>query len=161
MGVSIPEILTQAVAFILLVLVLKKFAWKPLLALLDARREKIKSAFDSIETAKRDVEALKVNYEKRQAHIEEEARARLEKAAQEGSRVAREIEDAARLSAKAAFEKAKHDIQLEAEKAKLTLRNEIAELAISATERMIEKKMDAEKDKELALRFIQDLEGIK
>ena len=39
MSISLQEILTQALAFILLVAVLKKFAWKPLLALLDERRE--------------------------------------------------------------------------------------------------------------------------
>ncbi len=161
MGISIPEILTQAFAFILLVLVLKKFAWRPLLKLLDERREKIKSSFETIESTKRDVDALKVEYEKRREHIEEEARKRLEQALEEGRRIAREVEESARLSARAALEKAKQDIQLETEKAKVTLRNEVAELVLFAAERLIEKKMDAAKDKELALHFIKDFEQIK
>lgn len=160
MGISIPEILTQAAAFTLLVLILKKFAWGPLLKLLDDRREKIRSGLEEIEKTKREVETLKAQYESHQAHIQEEARAKIQTAIDEGKRIAREIQDHARNEARAVLEKAKEDIQLETEKAQVQLRNEIADLTLSATERLMNEKMDEKKDKALVLDFIQDLEKL-
>jgi F-type H+-transporting ATPase subunit b len=158
MGIAIPEILTQAFSFILLVFLLKKFAWKPLLALLDARREKIRSDFDKIDAAKKEVVELKAEYERRQSHIEEESRSKLEAAVQEGRRIAREIEETSRSQARDALEKAKQDIQLETQKAKVTLRDEIAGLVVSTAEQLLEMKIDSKKDKELTMNLIKNLE---
>ena len=160
MNLSIQEILTQAGAFILLVWVLKKMAWKPLLQLLDERREKIQKGFSEIEAAKRDLEKLKADYEHARNHIEEEGRRRLQEAIDEGKKIARELQEEARREARAVLDKAKEDIQLEAAKAKVTLRNEIADLTLAATERVLNEKLDSTKDKELVLDFIEDLEKL-
>ena len=161
MSLSIQEILTQALAFVLLVWVLKRMAWKPLLKLLEERREKIRSGLEQIEQAMRDLEKLKRDYEHARAHIEDEARQKLQQAIDEGKRVARELQDQARREARSILDKAKEDIALEVAKAKVTLRNEIADLALRATERLIEEKLDDTKDKELVLDFIEDLEKLK
>lgn len=161
MSLSVQEILTQAVAFILLVWVLKKMAWKPLLKLLDERREKIRTSFEEIEQTKKELEKLKMNYERARAHIEDEARQKLQLAIDEGKRVARELQEGSRREAQATLEKAKEDISLEVAKAKVTLRNEIVDLTLRATERLIEEKLDETKDKEIVLDFIEDLEKLK
>ena len=160
-SLSLQEILTQAAAFILLVWVLKKMAWRPLLKLLDERREKIKSGFHEIEQAKKEVEVLKQDYEKARANIEEEARGKLQQAVDDGKRIAKEIQEGARTSAQNILEKAKEDIRLEVAKAKVTLRGEIADLTLRATERLIEEKVDEKKDKEIVLNFIDQLEKIE
>ena len=161
MNISIQEILTQAVAFILLVWVLKRMAWKPLLALLDERREKIRKSFEEIEQTKKDLEALKADYERSQARIEETARQKIQEGIDEGKRIARELQEESRREARRILEKAKEDIQLEVAKAKVTLRNEIADLTLAATERLLEEKLDETKDKEIVLNFIEDLEKLK
>ena len=161
MNLSLQEILTQAGAFILLVWILKKTAWKPLLKLLDERRGRIAKGFEEIESAKKGVEKLKADYEHARAHIEEEARKKMQQAIDEGKRIARELQETSRRDARAVLEKAKEDIQLEVAKAKVTLRNEIADLTLAATERLLEEKMDATKDKELVLDFIENLEKLK
>ena len=137
MNLSIQEILTQAGAFILLVWVLKKLAWKPLLALLDERQRKIRASFEEIERTKQELEKLKADYERSRAHIEEEARQKLQQAIDEGKRVSRELQESSRREAQAVLEKAKEDITLEIAKAKITLRNEIADLTLQATERLL------------------------
>ncbi|MBI4358189.1 MAG: F0F1 ATP synthase subunit B [Candidatus Omnitrophica bacterium] len=161
MNLSIQEILTQAAAFILLVWVLKKKAWKPLLKLLDERRERIAKGFEEIESAKKEVEKLKTDYEHARSQIEEEARKKLQEAIDEGKRVAGDLQENSRREARAVLEKAKEDIQLEVAKAKVTLRNEIADLTLAATERLLQEKLDETKDKELVLDFIEDLEKLK
>ena len=160
-SLSLQEILTQAAAFILLVWVLKKMAWRPLLKLLDERREKIRSGFHEIEQAKKEVETLKQDYEKARANIEEEARGKLQQAVDDGKRIAKEIQEGARTSAQNILEKAKEDIRLEVAKAKVTLRGEIVDLTLRATERLIEEKVDEKKDKEIVLNFIDQLEKIE
>ena len=161
MNLSIQEILTQAGAFVLLVWVLKKMAWKPLLKLLDERRERIRKGFEEIENAKKEVEKLKADYEQARSHIEDEARKKLQEAIDEGKNVARELQENARREARSILEKAKEDIQLEVAKAKVTLRNEIADLTLAATERLIQEKLNETKDKELVLDFIEDLKKLK
>ena len=161
MNLSIQEILTQAGAFVLLVWVLKKMAWKPLLKLLDERRETIRKNFEEIEQTKKDLEALKVDYERSQARIEEDARQKIQLGIDEGKRIARELQEEARREARKILEKAKEDIQLEIAKAKVTLRSEIADLTLAATERLLEEKLDETKDKEIVLNFIEDLEKLK
>jgi len=161
MNLSIQEILTQAGAFILLVWVLKKMAWKPLLALLDERREKIRKSFEEIEQTKKDLETLKADYARSQARIEETMRQKMQEGIDEGKRIGRELQEEARRESRSILEKAKEDIQLETAKAKVTLRNEIADLTLRATERMLQEKLDDTKDKELVLDFIEDLEKLK
>lgn len=161
MNLSIQEILTQAFAFAILVFVLKKFAWKPLLQLLDERREKIRSGLEDIEQSKKDVEVLKQKYEELRAKIEEEARDRIQQAVSEGKRVGRELQDEARQEARKILDKAKDDLALEVAKAKVALREQIANLTLATTERLIREKMDAKKDKDLILQLIEDLEKLK
>ncbi len=161
MNLSVQEILTQAGAFILLVWVLKKMAWRPLLQMLEDRRRKIQAGFDDIERTKADVEKLKQDYERSRARIEEEARQKLQEAIDEGKKIAKSLQETARKEARSVLEKAKEDIQLEVAKAKVTLRDEIADLTLGATERMLQEKLNDTKDKELVLDFIENLEKLK
>ncbi len=161
MNVSIQEILTQAFGFIVLLFIMKRLAWKPILLLLDARRTKISSGLDDIERTKADIQALKIDYEKRLAHIEEEARVKIQESIQEGKKLAREVQDSARNQAKELLEKAKEDIEIETAKARVTLRKEIANLAFSATEHLIKEKITDMKDEELISSFIKELEAAK
>ena len=161
MNLSIQEILTQAGAFILLVFVLKKMAWKPLLQMLEDRRHKIQAGLEHIERTKAEVEQLKRDYENSRAKIEEEARVKLQQAIDEGKKVSKELQETARKESRSILEKAKEDIQLEVAKAKVTLRNEIADLTLAATERMLNEKLNDTKDKELVLDFIENLEKLK
>lgn len=161
MNLSIQEILTQAGAFVILVLILKKMAWKPLLQMLEDRRHKIQAGFDQIEKTKAEVETLKRDYENSCARIEEEARAKLQEAIDEGKKVSKELQETARKESRIILSKAKEDIQLEVAKAKVTLRDEIADLTLGATERLLQEKLDDTKDKEMVLDFIENLEKLK
>ena len=141
MNVSIQEIVTQAIGFALLVFVLRKIFWLPMLKSLDTRREKIHSDLAHIEKSKKDIEALKVEYTAHLQKIEEEARAKVQQAVDEGRRIAKEIQDKARTESQATFEKAKENLELEVSKARIELRREIADLALTASERVLNQKL--------------------
>jgi F-type H+-transporting ATPase subunit b len=157
-NIHLAEVLVQLVAFLIVFGVLKIFAWKPLLAIIKARRERFEDEWNGIERTKKNVAALEKDYHAHLQKIEEEARAKMQDAIQEGRRLAREIQEKARLESQASFEKAKANIELEVEKARLTLRQEIADLSIRVAEKILTEKMDGSQQEKRALELLGELE---
>ena len=152
------EVLVQLLAFLIVFFVLRALAWKPILGALEARREKIKSEFEKIEGARREIEKLKADYERHLQKIEDEARSKLQEAVEEGRKVARSIQEKARAESQASFEKAKENLSLEVAKARLELRRDIAELAIQVAEKVLGEKMTEARQQEKVMAMIEDLE---
>ena len=161
MSLSLQEILTQALGFLLLVFVLKRVFWKPVLASLEARRSGIEGSFRKIEESKKEIEALRISYEAHLQRIEEEARAKLQVAIDEGRRIAREVQEKAREEAKLALTRTKEDLTLEIAKARVELRREIADLSLRAAEKLLHEEMTDAKHREKILDLIDELETLK
>ena len=159
MSLSLQEILTQALGFLLLVWVLKRLFWKPLLASLEKRRSAIAEGFHQIESQKREMESLRRDYEARIQKIEEEARGKLQAAIDEGRKISREIQEKARDEAKQALTRSKEDLSLEIAKARVELRGEIARLTLLATEKLLREEMTDERHREKILDMIDELEA--
>lgn len=154
------QILTQIIGFLLLLWLLKKFAWKPILQLLETRRNKIAAEFDKIDSTKQEVAQLKQDYEQQLKTIDAQARQKILDAVQEGQKIAAEIQEKARDESRQIIEKAKQNIALEIAKAKVELRNEIVNLTLQATEKMLIEKLDAQKHRELILHYIDSLDRL-
>ena len=142
LGINLAGLITQIVSFLVLLFILYKFLYKPLLGMLDERSERIK---DSLESAERVKEEAAAN----QAQMQDD----IQKAREEGQQMiaqAREVADRFRDEemAKAREEiasertKAGADIQRERDAAIEDLRREFAGLAISAAERVVERSLD-------------------
>ncbi|MFC1601469.1 F0F1 ATP synthase subunit B [Candidatus Sumerlaeota bacterium] len=153
----IMQVVGQILSFIIFVLILKAFAWKPILKLLDERRERIQSEFDEIASMKEEVGGLKDDYEKRVGVIEEEAREKIQESVREGRRMAEEIAEKARDEARQRLEKSKQLIELELDKARKQLKEDIINIAMSASEKAIRERMDEEKHRSLVGGFIEEL----
>jgi len=157
-GEVIREILVQFVGFVAFFFVLKMLAWKPLLKLMDERRQKIEKGFADIESTRKEVESMKSDYENRLAQVENEARQKIQEAVEEGRRSAHVIEQEARDEAHKILQKAETNIQLEIDKARIELKAHIVGLAVKATERILKEKVDEAKHKKMTLEFIEDAE---
>ncbi|HNX67914.1 MAG TPA: F0F1 ATP synthase subunit B [Candidatus Omnitrophota bacterium] len=157
-NISLIEVLVQAAAFLIVFFTLRKFAWGPLVHIIKSRREKFESEWGGIEKTQKDLEDMKKHYQTHLAKIEDEAHARMQEAVQEGRRIAREIQEKARLESQTSFDKAKANIDLEVEKARITLRREIADLSIRIAEKIVSEKMDAPRQEKKALEILGDLE---
>ena len=83
----LAQFVTNIISFLILLFILKKFAWGALLKLIDDRTAKIDSEFESIEKAKQEIEKLKVEYQEHLIKIEEETREKLQEAMAEGRKV--------------------------------------------------------------------------
>jgi len=158
-SIDIQQVLTQIVGFLLLLALLRRFAWGPLLGVLDERRQKIASDLASIDEGKAEIERMKQAYQAQLADVDSHARLRMQEAAAEGARQARDITDAARQEAQALLEKAGRDVQREVAQARIALRDEIATLAVAAAAQIIRQELDATRNRALVLRYIDEVRG--
>lgn len=161
MNLEIQQILTQALGFIILLWILKKLAWKPLLGLLDERKERIASELKNIEDTKANLARLEEEYRAKLADIDNQARIKIQEAISEGQRMAMEIQDKARDEARKIVEKARANVEMEVARARVELRNQVANLAIKAAEKVLQEELDEEKHKRLVLNFIEEVEQIR
>lgn len=155
----LPIALTHLVAFLVFIWLLNKFAVKPVLRLLDERRDRIANQFDQIAASEKRVAALREEYEQKIQDINEEARKRVAEEVNKGKRTADEIAEKARAEASDIVDKAKANIQVQVDKARTELKEEIVNMAISAAERLLREQLDEQKHRELVGSFIQEMES--
>ena len=159
--IEIPQLITHIVGFVIFVWFLKRFAWKPLLGLLDERTERIKSSFDEIDAKKAAAETLHQQYEAKLREIDSEARKRLTEAVQEGEKIAAKIKDDARNDAKEVMARTKSELEQDYAKARIQLKEDVVDLTINAAEKIIRERLDTQKHREMIGRFIDDVEKVK
>jgi F-type H+-transporting ATPase subunit b len=151
-------IVTQIIGFLLTVWILKAFAWKPLLKMLEDRRKKIAGDIDEAEKIKSDAEALLDDYNAKLRDIETEARSKIQDAVGEGNRIATEIRDQAREEARQIVEKSREELSRDIAKARVQLRDEMVGMAITAAEKIISTKLDESEQKRLLDDFLKEVE---
>lgn len=159
--IELPQLITHIIGFLILLWILKRYAWKPLLALLDERRERIATSFADIERKQKEADALNAEYQSKLRDIDVEARRRLTEAIAEGEKIADKIKDDARNEAKEMFNRSKAEIEQDMAKARIELKNEVVAMTIGATEKIIRERLDTPKHRELIGRFIDDIEKVK
>jgi F-type H+-transporting ATPase subunit b len=161
LGIKWAELVTQLFGFLIAVWILKRFAWKPLLGMLEQRRAKIKADLDGAEEIKRQAGQLLAEYQKQLKEIDITARAKIQEAISEGNRVAAEIREQSRAEAKDIIGKAREDLSRDVAKAKVELRNDMVKMALAATEKVISERLDDDKHRQLINRFLDEVENVK
>ena len=157
---AVPEILTQLVAFLVVLWILKKFAFKPILGILDERRKAIADSFSDIDRKKQELENLERDYRKRLENVDQEARVKIQEAAALGLQLSRDIQEKARLESQKLVERAKSEIEQDVVQARLKIRDEIVGLSGLMTEKIIQKKLDETEHRKLVEQFIKEMEKV-
>ena len=148
----------QTLAFLILLFVLGKFAWRPILNGLKEREETIESALLSAEQAKKDMEALQADNEKLLA----EARAERDSMLKEAVATANNIKEDARaetskITAKM-IEDAKASIDNEKRAALADVKSTVAKLSLEITEKILKKELADQKAQEVLVEeYVKDL----
>lgn len=137
------------VVFVLLVLVLGKFAWKPLLKTLQDREDKIRDSLEQAERARAEAAELLKQNERNMARAEEEYQKIIREAKALGEKVKEDIVDKAHQHAQHELQAAKDEIKRDIEAAKQQLRGEVADLAIKAAEKILDETLDAARHKKI------------
>jgi F-type H+-transporting ATPase subunit b len=144
-----------------MVWILKRYAWQPLLKIIEERRAKIQNEFSKIEEQKKEISQLMEDYQEKLKDIDVEARQRLEATAERGFKIAQQIREDAYRQANYIMNKAHEDALKETERAKLQLKEQIVELVVNATQKVIQEKLDLQKDKQMIETFIEKMDAAK
>ena len=152
------EIVAQIVSFLILFFLMKRFAWRPFIKVLDDRRSRIASEFKKIDDAKSEAQAIRADYEARLSSIETEARARIQAAVEEGRKAAEEIRQDAREESEKIFVKAQESIKAEVAKAEENLKDKIVNLTVDIAGKVIQERLTVEDDKAIVETFIREME---
>jgi F-type H+-transporting ATPase subunit b len=157
-NISLVEVLVQLFAFLIVFLVLKKYAWQPVLNVIKSRRERFAQEWADIEKMKAAAAQLEADYKDHLRRIEDESRAKMQEAIREGRLISRDIQEKARAESQASFEKAKANLEAEVEKARLEFRRDIARLSLQVAEKVLGEKMDSPQQEKKASELIDELE---
>jgi F-type H+-transporting ATPase subunit b len=155
------EVATHAVAFTFAVVILRRYAWRPILGMLDERRAKIKGEFEMIDREKGLVSKLHSDYEAQLKTIDAQARAKLQEAVGEGQKVASEIKETARGESRDLIQRAREEIELEKRKAEVALKSDMVRMALTAAEKVMRERLDSEAHRRLISEAIDEMEGLK
>lgn len=158
MDFQLKTLLTQVAGFLIVVWLLKKYAWSGLLEFIEKRRETIAAEFENIEKTRADADALKRKYDEELAGIEHTRRLKIQDAASEASTLAAQIKEDARKEALDLRAKVKDDIDLELDKANAILRDRIVDAVITASEKVIRERLDDDKHKQLIRGFLEEID---
>jgi F-type H+-transporting ATPase subunit b len=142
-------IIWTIVTFVLLLIVLRKFAWKPLLTALHDRESSIRGTLEHAENAKAEAERILEENRKQLAKAGEEAQKILAEGRALGDRLRSEIVEQANQASRRMVDQARLEIERDKESAIAQLRGEVAALAIQAAEKILNETLDAQKHRAL------------
>ncbi|AZA59691.1 MULTISPECIES: F0F1 ATP synthase subunit B [Chryseobacterium] len=152
---SIGNIFWTAVVFLLLVVLLKAFAWKPILSAVKTREDNIQDALNQAKLAKREMETLKADNERimREAKIERDAI--LKEAREIKDRIVAEAKDAAKSEGDKLIEAAKQTINAEKNAAMADIKSQIGILSVNIAESILKQKLEnSEAQNELVQNYL-------
>lgn len=151
-------VITQIIGFLIALWILKAFAWKPLLKMLDDRRNKIAGDIDDAEKIKIEADDLLEAYKGKLRDIDNEARAKIQEAISEGTRIASEIREQARDESRQVLAKSREELSRDVAKARVQLRDDIISMALGAAEKVISAKLDEEEHKRILEDFLKEVD---
>lgn len=155
MHIEIAQIFTQIVSFLIVLWVLKRFAWKPVLKVIEDRENKIRSEFDGIEKQKAENNRLSELYKKQLDDAAKEVKDLIKEGKENGKKIAKEIEDNAHRESKKIIAHTKSELQKEIHKAKGELKQELVTITLAATEKIVKSEMDPKRQEALVHQFLQ------
>jgi len=145
------------IVFVILLLILRKYAWGPIVDAVDSREKGIQAAIDG--AAELNAEAAKLLEEHREqmADARRQASEILAEAKVASERVRKELEEKARTEAQGIVERALAEIERERDGALETLRRESVDLALAAASQLMQESFDQETDRQLVERYLNEL----
>jgi F-type H+-transporting ATPase subunit b len=147
------------VTFLVLLTLLAKFAWRPLLTALDSRQETIRKALDDAAQAKLELEKL----QRESAEIIREARVEAEqvisRSRSDAERLKEELRQKAKAEAEGIVRNAERQIQLETGRAIQQLRHEAVELSVTIASKLLQRNLSAADNERLIEEALRQMDA--
>ncbi|MEH7522948.1 F0F1 ATP synthase subunit B [Bacillus sp. JJ1503] len=150
------DILFQLVMFIVLMALLKKFAWGPLMGIMKQREEHVAGEIEAAEQSRQEAKKLLEEQRNLLKQAREEAQGLIESAKKQGDLQREEIITTARTESDRIKESAKLEIEQQKEKAVAAIREQVASLSVLIASKVIEKELSTEDQDKLINEYIQE-----
>lgn len=144
LGILWGNLLWQFLAFVLLIFLLRRFAYTPILGILDERAKRISESMEQAEQIKRDNQAAAQRAEQIIAEAQVQTREMLTQAQQMSQKTIASAQVEAREQRERMLADAKSQIQAETTRAKAELQSEVARLALLAASKVVGRSLDTQ-----------------
>ena len=148
------------VVFAILVAVLGKYAWAPILVGLRAREEKIRKEIADAEATRAKAEATLREYNQQLATAEQRVRDMLTKATADAEQLAASIRTRAQQEAEEARERANRDIEAARDRALAEIYEQTADLATLVAEKILRRSLNASDQRDLVNQSLRELQAV-
>ena len=151
---SIGLFFWQTIIFVILIFLLKKFAWSPILKAVNDREQGIKDALDSAEAAKKEMQSLQADNEKIMKEARAERDSLLKEARDLKNSMISQAKDEAKDEAQKIIESANEAILNEKNAAVSDIKKQVASLSIEIAEKLLKEKLS---DDNKQMKIVEDL----
>jgi F-type H+-transporting ATPase subunit b len=157
LSISPQALILQTVAFLLLIWVMRKYLFGPVNGILEARQNEVEGTIEQLRRDREAMETSRREYETRLAGIEAEARDTIQAAIKEAQGMKDDIINSARADAEQIVSRARDEVAREKQQAMVELRNQVADLAVSAAGKILRRSVDDRAHRELVSDFINQV----
>ncbi|MFC7440064.1 F0F1 ATP synthase subunit B [Laceyella putida] len=155
--IEIGTMLFQLVAFIVLMLLVSKYALRPMLNTMQQRQEHIEGQIKAAEKSRKEAEELIEEQREALEKARKEAKEIIDRAKAQKDREAEEIIAKAQERAERMIKEATNEIEREKEKALASLRSEVGALSVQLASKLIEKELDGKGQAELVESYLEQV----
>ncbi|HYU18542.1 MAG TPA: F0F1 ATP synthase subunit B [Chloroflexota bacterium] len=159
LGLNLPGFLWHTFNFLLLIFLLSRFLYRPVVGMLDDRQRRIRESMERAEQVRLAAERAE---QERQAQLAE-ARRQIQELLTQATQMAERIQSDARRDAheqaQRIVERAKQEAEAERAQSMAELRREVANLAVMAAERVISRSLDDQTHRQLVQEFLDGADG--
>ncbi len=149
------------VTFLVLLTLLAKFAWKPLLEALETRQQGIRQALDDAQAAKQELQRLEQEAAQMMRKARAEAEVLITQSRADADRLREEIRQKAKADAEGIMRNAERQIQLETGRALQQIRSEAVDLSVMIASKIIQRNITKEDNERLIADALKQVEGTR
>jgi F-type H+-transporting ATPase subunit b len=158
LGIDLRMMVFSTINFLLVLVLLNKFLFKKVSSYLEDRQTVISESLKNAEEADKKLQKAEKVKEQKIRDASEDANKIVSDSKQEAVSIIQEAQDKAQRESQEMIEQTKKSLETEREKMIKTLKKETADLAILATEKILEKELDAETDKKIIESYLNQLD---
>jgi F-type H+-transporting ATPase subunit b len=161
LGINWGVLLTQVVTFIILLVLLRFVAYKPLMRMLDERSKRVKDSLEQAEAVKTQSAKTEKELKKQLEQAGREGQERIARAIKAGEEIKQKAEEDAKRETEKLIVRARSEIHQERDAAVNDVRREFADLTVLAAGKVIEKSLDKEEHRELIEKVLEESTSLK
>jgi len=160
LGINFKLLIIQGAGFLLLLLILKKFLFGRIMGMINARTEEVKQTYEKTEKDLSDAAKLKTSYQTKLTEANAEADKKIQDAVREAKEIGDDIVNKSNQKAVEIKSKAQLDIENERKQALANVREQVINLTMLASAKLIEQSVNEDTAKRLVDEVVSDVGGL-